>query len=985
MKMAKSSTQRAREYRARVRARKPANAKKKPLTSTERSRSHRARREMKKAIEMNCIFIPENREMKQEPMDEESPGPSTRNSTKLSRRNIKTAASTSKGSEKRLKKNAKCKISSPKCFYCGRLWFHNDEDNGDTQGRLLRSLLQRQKRKDNIVCSTCRQSSSRRVNSVTVTPSELISPEDPGIDDQLNVHSDPFTSVPGEMSFEDSKDHIQKLEEISDEASWELYSPEISSEDNKEEVQKLIAEQSLVNPLFIEDNKDGVRKLIATGFPSDDLQVSSHHTPDIDTDDQLMPSDNLNCRNFILQKPEEISNEIANGILHTVVAMEYSDNELSIPSESSLNRRMNSISPDSPEMDYHKEEFPDSFPCISSEITFEDNKDELRRLIAEQSLPTPLFSEDNNNGMKTPSENPLKRLTIDKSHTIIETPETLCQNLQFHELMELANDYQKILLMQVVCSLMSGNRTPFEIFFTCSVKSGRTFVLRLLIEIYNRYKNASGHCNVYSTCVSTGKPTATINDTKAVHLALKISLPTILSLSDQVAQQYRTLFQFVQVIVIDEVSIVCLELLAQIEARMKEATGNFEKAFGGMDVVLVGDLWQLPTGSTDQDKRKPGSSLYSGLRFYELHKVFQKANSIFLSAVMKVGCGAGLNQIELDFLESRVFTREEAERFSRLAFRLFPDDDYFVVYQYNDMHSRHILYSMLSRAVGINRVYVIATDEVNPFRYEIGNSVSSRSFRGISLDRAVMMHQPLLEFLWKWRLKVDCRSLKQRNCLGVNGIVQRTAIFLLGEKTLNDKEMKEKLDIPNFDCVVRFKDPLEGDPRAFVSQRVDGVSVVTGYMDISLLRVRALSVNSSEVGEICITECILDNGQTILNALVYITPGQTADGVSRFLHRTLGSLEGGDDGGGDVSTLPMILSGKFNLDFSRNDTRSIIDFLECEFSLAWSGDMVSSARAPDAVFSRNLNELQSRLFVSYYSCEQSYDTYVNYVPMEISE
>jgi len=39
---------------------------------------------------------------------------------------------------------------------------------------------------------------------------------------------------------------------------------------------------------------------------------------------------------------------------------------------------------------------------------------------------------------------------------------------------------------------------------------------------------------------------------------------------------------------------VSAELLEQIDARLKQITGLFTKAFGGLDVFLIGDLRQLP-------------------------------------------------------------------------------------------------------------------------------------------------------------------------------------------------------------------------------------------------------------------------------------------------------------------------------------------------------------------------------------------------------
>ena len=64
-------------------------------------------------------------------------------------------------------------------------------------------------------------------------------------------------------------------------------------------------------------------------------------------------------------------------------------------------------------------------------------------------------------------------------------------------------------------------------------------------------------------------------------------------------QQYRTLFKSVQVLIIDEISMINAELLSHIDARLKQITGNYESEFGSVDIILIGDLRQLPVSDTN--------------------------------------------------------------------------------------------------------------------------------------------------------------------------------------------------------------------------------------------------------------------------------------------------------------------------------------------------------------------------------------------------
>ncbi|CAF4942161.1 unnamed protein product [Pieris macdunnoughi] len=204
---------------------------------------------------------------------------------------------------------------------------------------------------------------------------------------------------------------------------------------------------------------------------------------------------------------------------------------------------------------------------------------------------------------------------------------------------------------------------------------GKTFVIKLIMEIYNRYNENDGCCNSYIACASTGKAAVAIDGT-TVHTALKISLSRLLPLSTEVAHQYRALFKYVKVLIIDEISMIGAELLSQIDSRLKQITGDFKTNFGGLDVILIGDLRQLPpvraTPIYKQQKQKiVGPILWRGFRFFELDQVMRQANQEFSSILTKIGNGQQLNDQELILLESRFVTMQEAEEKCPHGIRLF--------------------------------------------------------------------------------------------------------------------------------------------------------------------------------------------------------------------------------------------------------------------------------------------------------------------------
>ncbi|XP_044588824.1 ATP-dependent DNA helicase PIF1-like [Cotesia glomerata] len=269
----------------------------------------------------------------------------------------------------------------------------------------------------------------------------------------------------------------------------------------------------------------------------------------------------------------------------------------------------------------------------------------------------------------------LRLATLNKLGAIAKRKENLMPNDQYYELMKMANQKQKELLMHVIYNLQLEDPPPLQIFFTGPAGCGKTFVIKLLMEIYNRYSESDGFCNAYIACASTGKAAVAINGT-TVHTALKISLSKLLPLSIEVAQQYRSLFKYVRVLIIDEISMIGAELLSQIDSRLKQITGNFEVHFGGLDIILIGDLRQLPpvraTPIYKQIKRQiAGSTLWRGLKFFELNEVMRQANQSFATILTKIGNGQLLDQEELDLIESRIYSEEEAERLCPDGIRLF--------------------------------------------------------------------------------------------------------------------------------------------------------------------------------------------------------------------------------------------------------------------------------------------------------------------------
>lgn len=78
----------------------------------------------------------------------------------------------------------------------------------------------------------------------------------------------------------------------------------------------------------------------------------------------------------------------------------------------------------------------------------------------------------------------------------------------------------------------------------------------------------------------------------------------------------KQVLRSIDLLVIDEVSMLRADLLDAIDYRMKAARGNFFQSFGGVQVLFIGDLYQLPP-VVRNDEKETLSRYYKSPWFYE--------------------------------------------------------------------------------------------------------------------------------------------------------------------------------------------------------------------------------------------------------------------------------------------------------------------------------------------------------------------------------
>ncbi len=93
-------------------------------------------------------------------------------------------------------------------------------------------------------------------------------------------------------------------------------------------------------------------------------------------------------------------------------------------------------------------------------------------------------------------------------------------------------------------------------------------------------------------------------------------------------QLRRKVLKAIDLLVIDEVSMLRADMLDAIDYRMRSVKGNYQVPFGGVQVLLIGDLYQLPPVVKDEEWTIL-SRFYNSMHFFEA-KALQQSGMVYL-------------------------------------------------------------------------------------------------------------------------------------------------------------------------------------------------------------------------------------------------------------------------------------------------------------------------------------------------------------------
>lgn len=133
------------------------------------------------------------------------------------------------------------------------------------------------------------------------------------------------------------------------------------------------------------------------------------------------------------------------------------------------------------------------------------------------------------------------------------------------------------------------------------------------------------------------------------------------------------IFKEIDVLIIDEVSMVRADLLDGIDASLR-INRNSREPFGGVQVILFGDMFQLPPIVREEDMKQYFRENYGSPYFFnakvfkkinfasiELHTVYRQPEAHFVSLLNKIRMNT-MTEEDLELINSRVAAQSQSDQ-----------------------------------------------------------------------------------------------------------------------------------------------------------------------------------------------------------------------------------------------------------------------------------------------------------------------------------
>lgn len=250
-------------------------------------------------------------------------------------------------------------------------------------------------------------------------------------------------------------------------------------------------------------------------------------------------------------------------------------------------------------------------------------------------------------------------------------------------------------------------RKGYNLFITGKAGTGKTTVLKKIVEEFNSNENVA-------VVAPTGIAAKNANGV-TIHSLLQIPIGPWIPESDKidlynVSKYTKEIIDNISILIIDEVSMVRCDLLDEVDEILRFAKQS-QLPFGGIQIVLFGDLYQLMPVVDDDDweilRNVYDSPFFFSSRAFkkidrviiELKKVYRQDEPEFIELLNSVRTG-NVTEEQLELLNSRCSCRDILPK---EAIKLTTHN--WLAKQYNDFKLNNMNGVEYSYKAYINKVY----------------------------------------------------------------------------------------------------------------------------------------------------------------------------------------------------------------------------------------------------------------------------------------
>ena len=188
-------------------------------------------------------------------------------------------------------------------------------------------------------------------------------------------------------------------------------------------------------------------------------------------------------------------------------------------------------------------------------------------------------------------------------------------------------------------------------------------------------------------CAPTGRAASLINGV-TLHSAFNFNFgPEYIALKDKQRAEFRDNLRHLKLLIIDEMSLLGADLLYKIHKRLSEEIFQNKELFGGISVLLVGDLLQIPPVNAVFIFKKPRSSHFAAL--YKANPLWKSFEPMILQYNHRQGEGGEWTNALNRFREGIVIPEDEELLRNRIVQDDAVDTNSLLICYKNDKANKH--------------------------------------------------------------------------------------------------------------------------------------------------------------------------------------------------------------------------------------------------------------------------------------------------------